>query len=57
MRTGFLAVALLVARVLHAGGMLNMIPKGRFLGAVGTMLVLVAASVLLVFAGFGLQKP
>jgi uncharacterized membrane protein YecN with MAPEG domain len=55
--TAILSVLLLVARVLHAGGMLDMIPKGRFLGAVGTMLVLLAASVLLVFAGFGLQKP
>ena len=51
-----LSVVLLVARVLHAGGMLGVIPKGRFLGAVATTLVLVASSILAVVVGFGLKQ-
>ena len=54
--TAILSVVLLVARVLHAGGMLGMIPKGRLLGAVGTTLLLLVVSVLLVYAGFGLRQ-
>ena len=49
-------MVLLVARVLHAGGMLGLIPKGRLLGAVGTTLLLLVVSALLVFAGFNLQQ-
>ena len=54
--TAILSLVLLVARVLHAGGMLGVIPQGRFLGASGTILVLVAVSALLVFAGFNLRQ-
>ena len=51
-----LSVALLAARVLHAGGMLGYIPYGRFVGAMGTAATLVVASVLLVLAGLGLKQ-
>ena len=51
-----LSVVFLVARVLHAGGMLGLIPKGRLLGAVLTTLLLLVVSALLVFAGFSLQQ-
>ena len=51
-----LSVVLLVARVLHAGGMLGLIPQGRFLGAVGTTLTLAATSVLTVLTGLGLKQ-
>jgi uncharacterized membrane protein YecN with MAPEG domain len=51
-----LSVVLLVSRALHAGGMLGVIPKGRFLGATGTTLVLAVASVLAVLAGLGLKQ-
>lgn len=54
--TAILSVALLVARVLHAGGMLNMIPRGRMLGATATAIILLVASVLLVVAGLGLKQ-
>jgi len=54
--TAILSIVLLVARVLHAGGMLGVIPQGRFLGASGTTLVLVAVSALLVVAGFNLRQ-
>jgi uncharacterized membrane protein YecN with MAPEG domain len=51
-----LSVVLLLARALHAGGMLGLIPKGRFLGASGTTLVLIASSVLAVLAGLSLKQ-
>jgi len=51
-----LSVVLLLARVLHAGGMLGIIPMGRFLGASGTTLVLLASSVLAVLAGLSLKQ-
>lgn len=54
--TAILSVVLLVARVLHAGGMLGVIPKGRLLGAVSTTLLLLVVSGLLVFAGFNLKQ-
>jgi uncharacterized membrane protein YecN with MAPEG domain len=54
--TAVLSIVLLVARVLHAGGMLGFIPQGRFLGASGTTVVLVAVSGLLVVAGFNLRQ-
>lgn len=54
--TAILSVVLLVARVLHAGGMLGLIPKGRLLGAVLTTLLLLVVSALLVYAGLGLQQ-
>ena len=49
-----LSVVLLVARVLHAGGMVGLIPQGRFLGALGTTLVLAVTSVMVVLVGVGL---
>ena len=54
--TAILSVVLLVVRVLHAGGMLGVIPKGRLLGAVGTTLLLLVVSALLIYAGFNLRQ-
>ncbi len=51
-----LSIVLLVARVLHAGGMLGLVPQGRLLGALGTTLVLAASSVLVVMVGLGLKQ-
>ena len=51
-----LSVILLVSRALHAGGMLGLVPKGRFLGAAGTTLVLIASSVLAIHAGLSLKQ-
>lgn len=51
-----LSVVLLVARVLHAGGMLGMIPKGRMLGAMASTATLGVASILLAIAGLGLKQ-
>jgi uncharacterized membrane protein YecN with MAPEG domain len=46
-----LAVILLIARLLHAGGMLGYVKFGRLIGAVTTTLVLTIASVMLVLSG------
>jgi uncharacterized membrane protein YecN with MAPEG domain len=54
--TALLSVVLLVARALHAGGILGVIPMGRFLGATGTVVVLTVAGILLVVAGVGLRQ-
>jgi uncharacterized membrane protein YecN with MAPEG domain len=54
--TAGLSVVLLVSRVLHAGGMLGVIPKGRLLGASGTTVVLAIVSVLIAVAGFNLRQ-
>ena len=54
--TAALSALLLLARVLHAGGMLGVIPQGRFLGATGTTLVLVVTSIMLVITGFNLRQ-
>ncbi|WP_295144792.1 MAPEG family protein [uncultured Reyranella sp.] len=51
-----LSVALLVARVLHAGGMLGLVPKGRLMGTVASCIVLGIASILLAIAGLGLKQ-
>lgn len=51
-----LSVVLLVSRVLHAGGMLGVIPQGRFLGATGTTIVLAVSSVLVVLTGLSLKQ-
>lgn len=51
-----LSVVLLVARVLHAGGMLGLIPKGRLLGTLGSTAVLGITSILLAIAGLGLKQ-
>lgn len=54
--TALLSLALLIARALHAGGILGVIPMGRFLGATGTVVVLTVAGILLVVAGVGLRQ-
>jgi uncharacterized membrane protein YecN with MAPEG domain len=46
-----LAVILLVARLLHAGGMLGYVKFGRFAGAGATTVVLAIASVMLALSG------
>ena len=51
-----LSLVLLVARVLHAGGMLGFIPLGRMLGATGTTLILAVASVMLIVSGINLKQ-
>ncbi|MGE0579944.1 MAG: MAPEG family protein [Reyranella sp.] len=56
MVTAVLSLVLLVARALHAGGILGVIPMGRFLGATGTIVVLTVAGILLVVAGVGLRQ-
>ena len=54
--TAILSVVLLVARALHAGGMLGVIPLGRMLGAIGTVVILTVVGILLVVAGVGLRQ-
>ncbi len=51
-----LSLALLLARVLHAGGMLGFIPMGRTIGASVTTIALLVASVLMVVVGFNLKQ-
>ncbi len=51
-----LSAVLLAARVLHAGGILRTIPMGRSSGAIGTVLVLAVASILLIVSGFNLRQ-
>ena len=50
------SLILLISRVLHAGGLLGLIPLGRTIGAVGTTLTLVAASVMIVYVGMTLKQ-
>ncbi len=54
--TAALSALFLLARVLHAGGMLGIIPQGRFLGTTGTTVVLAVTSVMLVITGFNLRQ-
>ena len=54
--TAILSVILLLARLLHAGGMLDMVPRGRFIGTAGTMLVLIVPSISLIISGFHLRQ-
>lgn len=51
-----ISLVLLVARVLHVGGMLGFIPLGRAAGAIGTALILAVASAMAVYAGFVLKQ-
>jgi uncharacterized protein len=51
-----LSLVLLLARLLHAGGMLGLIPLGRMLGATATTLILAVASVLIVISGINLKQ-
>ncbi|HTE35449.1 MAG TPA: MAPEG family protein, partial [Reyranella sp.] len=46
-----MGIILLVSRVLHAGGMLGLIPMGRVAGATGTTVLLAVASIMLVLGG------
>jgi uncharacterized membrane protein YecN with MAPEG domain len=46
-----LAVILVIARFLHAGGMLGLMPYGRPAGAITTTAVLAVAAVSLILAG------
>ena len=51
-----LSLALLLSRVLHAGGMLGVIPKGRMVGTMASAATLGVASILLAIAGLGLKQ-
>ena len=46
-----LAIILVVARFLHAGGMLGLLPYGRPAGSIATSVVLAWAAVTLILAG------
>jgi uncharacterized membrane protein YecN with MAPEG domain len=46
-----LAIVLVVARFLHAGGMLGFVPYGRPSGAIATTVVMAVAGVTLILAG------
>jgi hypothetical protein len=50
-----LSVALVVARVLHAAGMLGYLPRGRMLGATLTLIVLLVSSIWVALAGLGIK--
>ena len=50
------SLVLLLSRVLHAGGLLGLLPLGRMIGASGTTIVLVVASAMCVYAGFTLKQ-
>lgn len=51
-----LSLALLIARLLHAGGMLGFVPKGRLLGALITTVLLAVVSALLIYSGILLKQ-
>jgi uncharacterized membrane protein YecN with MAPEG domain len=51
-----LSLALLLSRVLHAGGLLGFIPLGRTLGAAGTTLILAVTSAMLIMSGINLKQ-
>jgi uncharacterized membrane protein YecN with MAPEG domain len=51
-----LSLALLLSRVLHAGGLLGFIPLGRTLGASGTTLILAITSAMLIISGINLKQ-
>jgi uncharacterized membrane protein YecN with MAPEG domain len=46
-----MGIILLISRLLHAGGMLGLIPMGRVAGATGTTVLLAVAAIMLVLAG------
>ena len=46
-----LAIILVIARLLHAGGMLGLVPYGRPAGAVATSVILLVAAAALIVAG------
>ena len=51
-----LSLVLLLSRVLHAGGLLGLIPLGRTLGASGTTLILAVTSAMLIMSGINLKQ-
>jgi uncharacterized membrane protein YecN with MAPEG domain len=54
--TAILSAVLVLARFCHAGGMLGVVPAGRFIGTTGTVTVLVVVSVSLVISGLHLRQ-
>lgn len=50
-----LSIVLVVARLVHAGGMLGTIGFGRAAGAIATTAVLAVASILLALVGLGIK--
>jgi uncharacterized protein len=54
--TAILSIVLLASRVLHAAGMLGIMPQGRFLGTTGTLAVMAVVSIMLVVSGFNLRQ-
>jgi uncharacterized membrane protein YecN with MAPEG domain len=46
-----MGIILLLVRLLHAGGMLGLVPMGRTAGAAGTTILLAVASIMLALAG------
>ena len=50
-----MAVVLLIARILHAGGMLGLVRFGRTSGAVATTTLLAVVSVMLALVGLGIR--
>ena len=50
-----MAVVLLIARILHAGGMLCLVRFGRTSGAVATTTLLAVVSVMLALVGLGIR--
>ena len=50
-----LAIVLVVARFIHAGGMLGSFGPGRAVGAIATTAVLAVASILLALVGLGIK--
>jgi uncharacterized membrane protein YecN with MAPEG domain len=50
-----LAVILTIARVVHAGGMLGRIKRGRAAGAIAATATLMVASMLLILAGLSVR--
>lgn len=51
-----LSVVLLVARLLHAGGILGFIPLGRTLGASATTIILAITAAMLIVSGIDLKQ-
>lgn len=45
-----LSILLVLARLLHAGGMLGFVPAGRVIGAVSTTILIIVVSVMLIVA-------
>ena len=50
-----LSIIFLLARLIHAAGMLGYIAKGRFIGTIASTAVLLVASILVIVAGVGLK--